>query len=72
MSWSHPNASSLLYFVDTYIFEESLHECEPDVICDPACVCSKDMLLIARREFLGFFASAAVPQHWKATAESET
>lgn len=47
----------------TYIFEESLHECEPDVICDPTRVCSKDVLFISRWQFLSFLASAAVPKH---------
>lgn len=47
----------------TYIFEELLHECEPDVICDPTRVRSKDVLFISRRQFLSFFASAAMPKH---------
>lgn len=50
-------------FSNTYIFEEPLHEGEPEVVGHSTRVSSVDMFFVASRELLGFFTFAAVSQH---------
>lgn len=56
---------------NTYIFEEPLHEGEPEVIRDTTRVSSVDMFLISSRELLGFFTFAAVSQNCKSHTATE-
>lgn len=48
---------------DTYVFEEALHESEPDVVSRSARVRWVDALLVSGWQFLGFVALASVSQH---------
>lgn len=53
----------VIFFLNTYVFEEPLHEGEPEVIRNSTRVSSVDMFFITSRELFGFFTFAAVSQH---------
>ena len=57
---------------ETYIFEEALHEGEPDVVGRAARVCRVDVLLVAGGQLLRLLVPAAVPQHYTAIREHRT
>lgn len=56
-------------FRNTYIFEESLHEREHDIMRHSTRVCSVDMLFITRGQLLRLLVFAAVSEHWKPITE---